>query len=66
MPHHRKNPRASSLPNGCAKTEDIESMRRAMARAERVAASELRAAGWRLQRDVVRRERLVRRLTGMS
>ena len=62
MPHHRRDPSANALAHGAAKTENIESTRRALDRVQRLAADELRASAARSQREVARRERLARRL----
>ena len=60
MPHHRSDPSANALAHGAAKTEDIESTRRALEHVERLAISELRHAAARAQREIARRERRVR------
>ena len=66
MADHRRDPSANALAHGPAKTEDIESTRRALDRAERRTAGELRAAADRAQRDVARRERRARRSKGQG
>ena len=62
MPRHRGNPSANA--RRTAKTEDFGSKRRD--RAERLAVSELRAALARYQPEVAHRDRLARRLAGLS
>ncbi|HSD79070.1 MAG TPA: hypothetical protein VLB47_00365 [Solirubrobacteraceae bacterium] len=66
MPHHRTEPTANALARGPAKTDDIESTRRHLDRAERSAARELHAIAARHEDEVKRRQRLVRRLAARA
>ena len=56
MPHHRLDPSANALARGSAKTEDIETARRDLDRAERGTAVRLREAAARQELKVAERE----------
>jgi|tagenome__1003787_1003787.scaffolds.fasta_scaffold19879220_1 hypothetical protein len=56
MPHHTKDPAATSLARGPAKCDDIEGVRRDLVQAERLVAERLHAAAFSQERDAASRE----------
>ena len=56
MHDHRLDPSANALARGSAKTEDIETVRRDLDRADKTTAVRLRAAAGRREEKIAERE----------